>query len=688
LQTASSQAYQRLIDLLKELFEFDKSELDFGIYRIMNQKREEISRFLEHDLLPDVRAALDEYGGAERTDLQDQLIKLEHRLREAGVEYEASMQHRELRSRLASADQTAVEEEVYSDLYRFFRRYYKDGDFLSLRRYKEGAYAIPYEGEEVLLHWANRDQYYVKSSENFQDYRFRLPDSRYVHLRIAAASTERDNNKSAPDQERRFLLRSEDPTQQTDGELSIFFEYRPSTDKQADLNARAISALLRLPALSGWRSALSTPCPTQAKAERTLLEKHLGDYTARNSFDYFVHKDLGGFLRRELDFFLKNEVLRVDDLDVDDSARVVPYLARLRAIKRIGRKIIELLAQVEDFQKRLWLKKKFVVETGYCVTLDRVPEVLYPEIAANVAQRQEWVRLFEIDQAQGDLGNPSYSEQLTDEFLRTHPLLALDTKYFGQAFADRLLESFENIDATFSGLLVNGESYQALNLLSARFRNQVQNIYIDPPFNLGANADFLYKTDYHDSSWSSLLEGRISFSRQLMKEDCLYFVRCDYHGSHLVRNLLEQMNLVFKAEILIDRSRNEAGSANKMEATYEHLFMFSREDIPVKKYTVPRSIANIKWTGFLMAGDRNPPERTFLGKTLQPPSGQHYSLRQDKVDKLLTEFYLRLRCRSCGSIYFQSSSDSELERRMKNSSERFKFYDIKRQVESSTESRD
>lgn len=33
--------------------------------------------------------------------------------------------------------------------------------------------------------------------------------------------------------------------------------------------------------------------------------KHLQDYTAKNNFDYFIHKDLGGFLRRELDFYIK-----------------------------------------------------------------------------------------------------------------------------------------------------------------------------------------------------------------------------------------------------------------------------------------------------------------------------------------------------------------------------------------------
>ena len=53
-----------------------------------------------------------------------------------------------------------------------------------------------------------------------------------------------------------------------------------------------------------------------------------------------------------------------------------------------------------------------MVETQYCITLDRIPEELYPEIATNHAQREEWVRLLSINLIEG------YSEPLTEEFLK------------------------------------------------------------------------------------------------------------------------------------------------------------------------------------------------------------------------------------------------------------------------------
>ena len=129
--------------------------------------------------------------------------------------------------------------------------------------------------------------------------------------------------------------------------------------------------------------------------------------TARNTFDYFIHKDLGAFLRREMDFYVKNEVMHLDDIESDTTQRVEQYLSKIKVICRIAGKIIDFLAQLEDFQKRLWLKKKFVVETQYCITLDRIPEEFYPEISANIAQREEWVRLFAIDKIEGNLASTS-----------------------------------------------------------------------------------------------------------------------------------------------------------------------------------------------------------------------------------------------------------------------------------------
>ena len=95
----------------------------------------------------------------------------------------------------------------------------------------------------------------------------------------------------------------------------------------------------------------------------TTLEHHLRQYARRNTSDFFIHKDLKGFLTRELDFYLKNEVLSLDDMEAAGEGRAEGWFQLIRAIRAVGCRIIEFLAQVEEFQKMLWEKRKFITET-------------------------------------------------------------------------------------------------------------------------------------------------------------------------------------------------------------------------------------------------------------------------------------------------------------------------------------
>lgn len=485
---------EKFIKVLEEMFQFDQADLDFGIYRIMNQKREEIKRFLENELVPQVKKAFEKYRNADIETIKQEIVKLENQLAEMGVAKESSEKYRALQEQLnKGVDITALENEVYSDLTNFFKRYYHEGDFISLRRYKKDVYAIPYEGEEVKLHWANADQYYVKSSEYFRDYTFTLPSGKKVHFKLVEASTEQNNNKEQQGKERRFILTDNEPIVEENGELIIRFEYRPDEQKRKreKINEETIERIFNYDGLENWIAELKTLSPTEKNKNRTILEKHLNDYTARNTFDYFIHKDLGGFLRRELDFYIKNEIMHLDDLDTENEKRFEQYISKVKVIKSIGNKIIKFLEQIENFQKKLWLKKKFVVETNYCVTLDRVPEELYEEIINNHEQIEEWKKLFLIDEIKGDLTTTGYSEPLTKQFLIENPYLVLDTRFFGEKFKMSLISSFNEHDEEISAVLIHSENFQAMNLLRQKYKNSIQLIYIDPPYNT-ENNDFIY----------------------------------------------------------------------------------------------------------------------------------------------------------------------------------------------------
>jgi adenine-specific DNA-methyltransferase len=572
--------FEKFKRLLRELFMFDQADLDFGIYRIMNSKRDEITAFLEKDLLPQVRTALGELEAVDHAALVTDLAKAVEKAKDLGVDPDSTQKVKDLRQQIAQkADLGALENEIFSNLYVFFRRYYSEGDFLSLRRYKEGVYAIPYEGEEVKLYWANADQYYIKTAEYFRDYSFRVADGRRVHFKLFAADTLQNNNGQAVGQERRFILRETDPIAQVNGDLIIHFEYRPdaSKRKQTDLNAESAKKILNADQTRDWLARLAAPAPTDKNPDRTLLERHLADYTARNTFDYFIHKNLGSFLRRELDFFIKNEVMHLDDVQSETAPRVEQYLARIKAIRVIAHKLIDFLAQLENFEKKLWLKKKFVIETNYCVTLDRIPEELYEEVAANDAQREEWVRLIAIDEIKGD---PAYSVPLTNDFLKAHQTLTVDTRHFSGEFTRRLLATIPMLDEQTDGVFIHSENFQALSLMQSRYREQIECIHIDPPYNTQTSG-FLYKNDYQHSSWLAMMSDRLQAGRTLLSSRGSLLCHIDENENERLQLLCNDLQLPSAGTIVWDKKNPMLG--RKGVAT-QHEYVLWRTEIQEPVY--------------------------------------------------------------------------------------------------------
>ena len=604
-----SEAYNKLIKTLQSLFEMDKADLDFGIYRIMNQKRDEIRRFLENDLLAQVKDAFADFTDSSQADLKKELQAAIEQARKFGApDPENTDAVREIRQKLASqVDITAVQNEIFSHLHTFFSRYYDQGDFISMRRYKKDTYAIPYEGEEVKLYWANYDQYYIKSSEHLRDYAFTIKDGdKTVRIKLVEADTEKDNIKAESGKERRFVLDDDNPLHVENGELHIRFHYRPAgKKKQAALNQEAVETIFAQQGFDDWLALLKTPAPTEKNPSRTLLEKHLNDYTARNTFDYFIHKDLGGFLRRELDFYIKNEVLFLDD--IDDAAFQVTetHLRKIRVLRSIAHKIIRMLAQLEDFQKKLWLKKKFVVETNYCMTLDRVPEDLYGEIASNREQHEEWVKL----------GFTEEGTEITEDYLKENPFLVLDTKFFDEGFKDKLLASIENLDEQCDGLLLNAENLQSLKLLSPKYSSCVNCVYADPPYNTDASS-IMYKNGYKDSSWITLMADRVRLVRQLMTYKAIACFAIDDEEMPKLVSILEDIFPKQVGVAVVKSNPQSRKTKGKFSPVHEYaLFYGASENAAPKsighgdskesRYLLIDGKGRYAWMNFIRAGSND-----------------------------------------------------------------------------------
>ncbi|MHA1896720.1 MAG: site-specific DNA-methyltransferase [Promethearchaeota archaeon] len=629
---------------IRELFQFETADLDHGIYRIMNYKRKEIEKFIEEDIIGRVRKELVLLGGAEREKIESQLRELSSK--SEVKEYIEALQHddkdrakiykedfseviKEYETLKAQFDEIKVSEDVerriYNYLINFFSRYYENGDFITKRRYgKSEKYIIPYNGEEVLLFWTNKDQYYIKTSEYFKNYSFKVKGDRggqggqyiLINFKIVITQEEKGNIK---EQEKKYFVLNDKIFDFNKQEkiLNIYFEYRTLTEKEKKIygNSRNVQGKINesiIKELKGKILKDTTIATSQETLKgisqetlkgisqetlkdtlklifeensnssngnnssdgvgKSLIEKHLYRYTKRNMTDYFIHRDLKGFLERELDFYIKNEFLRLDDLAVLEQSgyydKLKVYLIGAMVLRNIALRIIDFLAQIENFQKRLWEKKKFVINTNYVITLDKIKEYagdsflegILDDILNNEKQLKEWEELFKIS-----VNEKSELIANAENLLKGKDWekLPIDTKYFDEGFKWKLLMALSkknDLDKIIDGILVKSENWQALNLLMEKYRGKISLIYIDPPYNT-RNDEFLYKDNYQHSSWLTMIENRLVLAERMLQEDGYFYCSIDWNESHHLRKLLDMIfgPNRFQREIIWNTGENISG---------------------------------------------------------------------------------------------------------------------------------
>ena len=285
---------------LREIFQFENEDLDFGIYRIMNYKRKEIEKFIDKELIGGIQKQLGSLSEEERNKIKEEIEKIKQKIKEnlgesafeneelkeefkntpLGREYyEKKRQLEEIR---ASED---LEREIYNHIINFFSRYYDNGDFISKRRYgRNEKYVIPYNGEEVYLYWVNKDQYYIKTTEYFRKYTFKVKGLT-INFKVIEAEEEKGNAKS---QEKKFFLLNKRvfDFDEEKKELNIYFEYRTLTDEEKERynqgntisQDKANEETIRILDEKIPRNSLARLI-FEKEGEKTLIEKHLYRYT-------------------------------------------------------------------------------------------------------------------------------------------------------------------------------------------------------------------------------------------------------------------------------------------------------------------------------------------------------------------------------------------------------------------------
>jgi adenine-specific DNA-methyltransferase len=206
-----------------------------------------------------------------------------------------------------------------------------------------------------------------------------------------------------------------------------------------------------------------------------------------------------------------------------------------------------------------------------------VPTEFYGEIAKNEQQISEWKTLFMLDKSNENTFYSTKGKKVLDiEFLKKHKSLVLDTRHFDNSFKDRLLATFENIDDKVDGLIIRSENFQALQLLSEKYKEKIKCIYIDPPYNTGEDG-FLYKDNYAHSSWLSMMYTRLLLASQFLQKEGVIYVSID---DNEVLNLGKLMDSLYNRENLLAQLIWNLGTgtqAGHFTRSHEYVLSYARD---------------------------------------------------------------------------------------------------------------
>lgn len=287
------------------------------------------------------------------------------------------------------------------------------------------------------------------------------------------------------------------------------------------------------------------------------IEKAFKVYKKQTEIDYFIHKDAKGFLREQFDLYMYQYLAGNMETVFDQD-----NLARFKKIKEIAYLAIDYIGNFEDELKKIWLKPKFALKSNYVVTLDRLAnktdgiEVIEKILKYKGMEKQiaEWQ---ELGIAKDDFNK---KEMIKDNKLnKDWEKLPIDTKYFKDMEIE-IIGLFDNLDDELDGRLIKSENFQALNTLLPKYKEQIQTIYIDPPFNTGK--DFEYIDKFQDSTWLSIIDNRLDLANNFLKDDGSFFINLDENADYLGRILLEKFKLEEIKKITFDTNATKDEEAD------------------------------------------------------------------------------------------------------------------------------
>ncbi len=432
-----------------------------------------------------------------------------------------------------------LKEELFDKLYSFFKRYFSANGGIYFNDtplydslYTKSDYEKCSLKKDTALFYKTKDLYYVKSETIYKDFCFELENILF-NFDTSSLESKKNNEK-----------------------IDLVFTLKDTDTKTNTLN---FSVTLSSKGNQTKVNEILKGCFNQGvKLDEEILKKAFGKFKKQGSMDYFIHKNALGFLKEQLDLYLFEYLFK--EMTAFDLKR----LNEINIIKEVALEVIVLVSEFENELCKIWNKPRFVLNSHFIVSLDQLKAKNYDlNKITNHPNYPKQVKEWQ------DLNLKTTDNLLENEFL------PLDTIYFKDL--EEGIKKLFNEDE-INGTLIKSENYQALNSLKNRYKEAIDCIYIDPPFNTGS--DFAYIDKFQDSTWLSLMHNRLELAYDFLSPQGSFYLHLDNNANYLGRMLLNDIfgKENFRNEIIWYYSNKMANSGNSFAKNTETILNYSKNE--------------------------------------------------------------------------------------------------------------
>ncbi|GAA9737400.1 hypothetical protein VN0127_04700 [Helicobacter pylori] len=415
--------------------------------------------------------------------------------------YQSKKQELEKFIGLKCQNNNDLKEELFDKLYSFFKRYFSANGGIYFNDtplydslYTKSDYEKCSLKKDTALFYKTKDLYYVKSETNYKDFCFEL-ENMVFNFDTSSLESKKNNEK-----------------------VDLVFNLKDTDTKTNTLN---FSVTLSSKGTQTKTNEILKKCSNQGvKLDEEILKKAFAKFKKQGSMDYFIHKNALGFLTEQLDLYLF-EYLFKEMTEFDDKR-----LNGINTIKEVALQVISLVSEFENELCKIWNKPRFVLNSHFIVSLDQLKAKNYD--LNKITNHKNYPK--QVKEWQ-DLNLKTTDNLLENEFL------PLDTIYFKD-----LEEEIKNLfsEDEINGTLIKSENYQALNSLKNRYKETIDCIYIDPPYNT-QNNEFMYADNFKRSSWLSMMDNRLELAHGLLNDRGVVFVSIDDNEQAYCKALMDEV---------------------------------------------------------------------------------------------------------------------------------------------------